>query len=298
MDRRGFLWTSGLSIPALSRVTTHAPKVVSALKYKIGLQLYSINEDMKRDPIGTLKKVKAMGYEDFEIYGFENERLTYYRYPVNRFKDKLDELGLSVSSGHYGFSDFYNRSEVEMMKFVDDCIKGARAIESSYITWPWLHPDLRTIEVFKKLPALLNKIGKKITDAGLKFAYHNHGFEFEIGEEKNGYEIILEETDPDLVKLQMDMYWVMHAGKTTPKELVAKHPGRFTMWHIKDMDPVTRDYSELGSGSINYMNVLPDPVVSGMEYYYVEQGGNFALSALDSAASSIHYLKEHLIDKL
>ncbi|MEM1360030.1 MAG: TIM barrel protein, partial [Bacteroidota bacterium] len=172
--------------------------------------------------------------------------------------------------------------------------KGAHRLGMPYITWPWMAPEQRTLETFKRLPAILNLIGERVKAAGLQFAYHNHGFEFENHKGENGYDIILRETDPELVKLQIDMYWVMHAATTTPKELVKQQPGRFVMWHIKDMHKVSRDYTELGNGSINYHEVLPDPVSSGLEYYYLEQGGNFTHNALQSAADSANYFKREL----
>ena len=91
----------------------------------------------------------------------------------------------------------------------------------------------------------------------------------------------------------MDMYWVVHSGKT-PKELVDQHPGRYTMWHIKDMDKITRDYSELGNGSIDYVKILPDSEKSGLEYYYIEQGGNFKYNSMKSAATSAKFFKKNL----
>ena len=91
----------------------------------------------------------------------------------------------------------------------------------------------------------------------------------------------------------MDMYWAVHSG-TTPKALVAEQPGRYVMWHIKDMDTITRDYTELGNGSIDYVSMLPDPVAAGLEYYYIEQGGNFAENSMQSVATSIAYFKKHL----
>jgi sugar phosphate isomerase/epimerase len=181
-----------------------------------------------------------------------------------------------------------------MNRFVDQCIKGADALNLSYITWPWLAPEQRTMENFKVLSGKLNTIGERVNAAKLGFAYHNHGFEFEDHDGQLGYDVILKETDPKLVKLQMDMYWVMHEAKTTPKELIAKQPGRFVMWHIKDMDKVSRDYTELGNGSINYHDILPNPKKSGLEYYYIEQGGNFTTSALQSAADSAEFFKKEL----
>ena len=163
-----------------------------------------------------------------------------------------------------------------------------------YITWPWLDPELRTIDNFKLMAQKLNAIGERVTAAGLGFAYHNHGFEFEDHEGQNGYDIILKDTDPDLVKLQMDMYWVMHSSKYTPADIVKKQPGRVVMWHIKDMDKETRDYTELGNGTIDYINLMPDPEESGLEYYYIEQGGNYTHSSIRSAADSAKYFKKHL----
>ena len=92
----------------------------------------------------------------------------------------------------------------------------------------------------------------------------------------------------------MDMYWVMHSSNFTPKQLIDAQPGRYVMWHIKDMDKLTRDYTELGNGSINYLEILPDPIKSGLEFYYLEQGGNFAINSMTSASDSAQYFKKNL----
>lgn len=297
MNRRQFNhsmgWLSLASLLPLGACTASAKP-----RYKMGLQLFSVNEDMKRDPEGTLRAVKAMGYEDFEIYGFDPDKLTYYGVPAAQFKTMLDDMGLSVTSGHYGFSDLLNGSESAMERYVASCIAGAKALNSPYITWPWVAEADRTADGYKRLAACLNRIGQQVNDAGLGFAYHNHGYEFDELGKTTGYEIILAETDPDLLKLQMDMYWVMWAGKTTPKELVQRQPGRYVMWHIKDMDKVSRDYTELGNGSIDYHEILPDPKASGLEYFYIEQGGNFTHSPLESAARSAAYFQEELHEYL
>ena len=269
----------------------------SISQYKIGLQLFSVRDAMVKDPKGTLVKLKAMGYQDFETYGYDPKTETIYGYSLKEFKSILDELELTTTSGHYGFSDYFNATEEELDWFVAQCIKAAKSLNSPYITWPWIHPDHRNAEDFKRLAQLLNRIGKQVTEAGLGFAYHNHGYEFEDWNGTTGYEIILNQTNPDWVKLQMDMYWAVHSG-TTPKALVAQQPDRFVMWHIKDMDKVTRDYTELGNGSIDYLSMLPDPQTSGLVYYYIEQGGNFAVNSMESAATSIAYFKKHLQKQL
>jgi len=263
-------------------------------KFKMGLQLFSIHEDMTKDPVGTLQAVKAMGYQDFEIYGFDDQKVTYYGIDAAEFKQILDDMDLSVTSGHYGFASYLSKPADDLNRFVDQCIKGAQALKSPYITWPWIAPEQRTMDNFKLMSEKLNVIGEQVNAAGLGFAYHNHGFEFEEHDGQIGYDVILKDTDPALVKLQIDMYWVMHSSKFTPKEWIEKQPGRFVMWHIKDMDKVSRDYTELGNGSIDYVEHLPDPVKSGLEYYYIEQGGNYTHSAMKSAATSAAYFKANL----
>jgi len=263
-------------------------------KYKMGYQLYSVRDKMAEDPLNTLKALKLMGYEDFETYGFDNEKGMFYGYKSSEFKQILDDLDLSVSSGHYGFSPYLEKSEDDLKRFVDACIIGTKALNSNYITWPWIAPEQRTIENFKLISEKLNLIGEQVTKAGLGFAYHNHGYEFEDHNGENGFDIIINETDPSLVKLQMDMYWVMHSSNYTPEELIARQPGRYVMWHIKDMDKVSRDYTELGNGSIDYLDLLPDPALSGLEFYFIEQGGNFSEDSLISAADSARYFKKHL----
>ena len=287
-----------LCVGLLSSCTTGPQKKSSrSPKYKIGLQLFSVRDAMAEDPKGTLIALKEMGYEDFETYGFDPETGTIYGYPVAAFKALLDELGLTVSSGHYGFAGLMEASPAEVSAYVEKCITAAKTLESPYLTWPFVLEEYRNPAGFERLATLLNQIGQQVTEAGLGFAYHNHGYEFEDWEGTTGFDIILAKTNPQWVKLQLDMYWAVHSGRT-PQELVAAQPGRFVMWHIKDMHKESRDYTEMGQGSIDYTNMLPDPKTSGLQYYYIEQGGNFALSSMESAKTSIRYVKENLLDQL
>lgn len=290
-SRRDFLKQAGLLSTAL--LLTPSCMAESQSKYKLGLQLFTIRDAMETDPVGTLKAVKAMGYEDFELYGFEPDKLAYYGFKATEFKDILDDLGLSISSGHYGLADFRDDPEA-MKRYVDRCIEGAKAIDSAYITWPWHPPEHRNLESFKALPEILNGIGEQVTQAGLGFAYHNHNFEFEDFDGTNGYDIIIKETDPALVKLQLDMYWSEHSSPVSTADLIARDPDRFVMWHLKDMDKVTRDYTEMGNGSIDYHDILSRASQEGLQYYYIEQGGNFAKNSMESVATSARYFKQEL----
>lgn len=292
MKRRDFvdqiITIGGMALVGIPQIACTTPS-----KYKMGLQLFTVRDVMAKDPIQTLKKVKALGYEDFETYGFNPETEKIYGFTVSEFKQVLDDLNLTTTSGHYGFSDYFHATEAELNRFVDQCIHASNILDAPYITWPWVHPERRNAESFKRLADKLNHIGEQVRAAGLNFAYHNHGYEFQNWGGTTGHEILMKITDKNLVKLQMDMYWVVHSGKT-PKELVDQQPGRYTMWHIKDMDKITRDYSELGNGSIDYTKLLPDPLKSGLEFYYIEQGGNFAVNSIKSVATSARYFKKNL----
>jgi sugar phosphate isomerase/epimerase len=272
---------------------THASGT-PARKYKMGLQLFTIRQDLDKDLKGTLGKVKAIGYEDSETYGYDADKGTYYGVKAADFKKLLEDNSLTTTSGHYNFHPFMNKSMDDLAKFTDSCIAGARTLGQKYITWPWLDPDSRTIDKFRQLAAKLNFVGERVVKSGLGFAYHNHDYEFFESDGTTGYDIVMKETDPNLVKLQIDLYWVAHSSKRSAAELIALQPGRFVMWHIKDMDPKSRDYSELGNGTIDFTVILPLASKAGMEYYYIEQGGNFQHNPIQSITDSAAYFRKNL----
>ena len=293
MKRRNFIRTTGMAAPAF---LMPIPDLSWSLKskYKMGLQLYTVRDAMDADPIGTLKKISAMGYEDLELYGYDGEAGTFYGFKAGDFKKVLEDAQLTTSSCHYGLPAFFDSSDDELLRYVDQCLEGAHATGHSFITWPWLDPKHRNLEGYKKLSAKLNQIAERVVAGGLRFAYHNHGFEFEDHGGQIGYDIIVNETDPNLVKLQLDLYWVAHDSKLSSNEWIDRQAGRIVMWHIKDMHKESRDYTELGNGSIDFHPILPNAEKSGLEYYYLEQGSNFAVNSMQSIADSATYFKKHL----
>ncbi len=293
MKRRDFVKLGGAAA-ALSCLPFSCQTTNPKRNYKLGYQLYSIRDEMAVKPIETLQFLKSLGYQDFEHYGFNAEDGTYYRFEAKNFKSKLDELGLTISSGHYPFSQFFNAPETELLDFTKQAIEGALVMGSKYIVWPWLDPDQRSVDGFKKAADKLNVIGSVIKDAGLTLAYHNNGYDFDPLGTDDGYEIILKETDPEIVKLQIDFYWVANAGTRNPIEMLNANPERYVMWHIKDMHKVSRDYTELGNGSIDYLSMLPQFDQTNLDYYFIEQGGNFTVNSKESAKFSMNYFKEHL----
>jgi sugar phosphate isomerase/epimerase len=291
MNRRNFILQS---TALMSSSMIPFPDFAAAQKYKMGLQLFTVREPLASDVTGTIKKVASIGYQDCETYGYDPEQGKYYGLKASAFKQLLADNQMITTSGHYDFTKYFDKPADGMIKYVDQCIDGAHALGQRYITWPWLDPHFRTLENFKLLTGKLNAIGERVNKAGLGFAYHNHDFEFVDYDGENGYSIIMTETEASLVKLQMDLYWVMHSSKLTPSQLISLQPGRFVMWHIKDMDKVSRDYSELGNGSIDFTKILPDASRAGLQYYYIEQGGNFAKNPIQSIMDSAAYFKTHL----
>ena len=293
INRRDFI-SQSTALASASLLSLQDFSTFPFANYKMGLQLFTIREPLANDVAGTIKKIASIGYEDSETYGFDPAQMKYYGLKAAAFKQLLADHEMTTTSGHYDFTKYFDKPMDEMIRYVDYCIEGASALGQRYITWPWLDPAFRTLENFRLLAKKLNLIGERVKKAGLGFAYHNHDFEFKDYGGENGYDIIMRETDAALVKLQMDIYWVAHSSKLTVSELIRKQPGRFVMWHIKDMDKVSRDYSELGNGSIDFSVILPEASRAGLQYYYIEQGGNFAKNPIQSVTDSAAYFKKHL----
>lgn len=141
----------------------------------------------------------------------------------------------------------------------------------------------------------LNRVGERVGKAGLEFAYHNHGYEFVAQDGQVPYDYLLTHTDPSLVKLQVDLYWLAHDSPQPASYWFDRAPGRYVMWHVKDMHKVSRDYTELGNGTIDYTTIWPHAPRSGMKHFFVEQGGNFAKDPMQSVTDGAAYVKTFLL---
>jgi sugar phosphate isomerase/epimerase len=258
---------------------------------KIGLQLYTLRNEMGKDAKGTLAKVAAQGYKHVETYGYGDGK--WFGMNVAEMRATLKANGLSSPSGHtFPASIFLQSGWEEKWK---PAVADAKALGQEFIVIPWLEEQYRTpADNYKKIAAALNKAGEICKKTGIKVAYHNHDFELEPADGTTGLDTLLKETDPKLVFFEMDIYWVSKAGKD-PLALFAKHPGRFAMWHVKDMDNTPRKFfTEVGSGVIDYKKIFNYAKQSGMKYFFVEQD-MCPGAPLDSTAKSIAYLKKNII---
>jgi len=291
LSRRTFLQQAGAFASAALAFPGSQPR----RRYKLGLQLFTMRAAMARDVEGTLKRIAGMGYEEVETYGFDPEGIRYYGLAAKEFAQRLRDHNLTTPSGHYDLNRFVSSSADDLKRYVERSVEGARAVGQEYITWPFVDEGFRTIEKFKVVAERLNLAGGQIKKAGLQLAYHNHDFEFVEQNGQIGYDVILKDTDPSLVKLQMDLYWIARGSKLTPNEWFKRHPGRFVMWHVKDMHKISRDYTEVGNGTIDFTRIWPDASLAGMKHFFVEQGGNFTHDPFRSVADSAEYVKRVLL---
>lgn len=258
---------------------------------KIGLQLYTLRNEMGNDAKGTLAKVAAQGYKIVETFGYGGGK--WFGMNARELLFTLKSNGLSTPSGHtFPASIFLQSGWEEKWK---PAVVDAKSIGQEFIVIPWLEEQYRKDpDNYKKIAAALNKAGEVCKKNGLKIAYHNHDFEFDTVNGKSGFDVLLKETDPRLVFFEMDIYWVSKTGRD-PLALFAKYPGRFAMWHVKDMDNTPKkNFTEVGSGVINYKKIFNHAKQSGMKYFFVEQD-MCPGAPLDSTAKSIAYLKKNIV---
>ncbi|MBT8282365.1 MAG: sugar phosphate isomerase/epimerase [Muriicola sp.] len=256
-----------------------------------GLALYTVRDDMQVDAKATLKAVADAGYLNIEAAGYENGK--FYGLSPLDFKALLQENGLNPVSTHQGSVTMEN---------ADQMMSDVKAAGFEYFVVPVPPMGLFTYDEktmtlgmtggAANLTDIINELGKKAHNAGLELLYHNHDFEFMEDEEGVvTIDYMLENTDPEFVNFQMDLYWVTRAG-ADPVAYFEKYPGRFKIWHVKDMDEKGR-FAPVGRGSIDFKKILKHKELSGMKYYMVEQDMTFdGLKPLDAIRISHDALKE------
>lgn len=282
MQRRKFLQTTSY----LAVGTLLPTKAAGCSKKKslenIGLQLYSVRDAMQRDDAATLRKVAAIGYDYVEGAGYF-DGMMYQRTPGN-FKDLLDLNGLQMHSSHVGWE--------AMRDAPQKAIAACKAVGASYLVIPWWPEEKRDVAGYQELVELLNSSGKLCQDYGLQLAYHNHDFEFNrLVAGSRPINILLNEVDPDLVKFELDFYWVTRAG-IDYKDFLKQHSGRFPLWHVKDMDDTAdKFFAAVGEGVIDWPAVFRREEQAGMEYFFVEQDRTVpGKNPFDEVAISYKYL--------
>jgi sugar phosphate isomerase/epimerase len=239
--------------------------------FGIGLQLYTIRDAMENDVPGSLKKVSDIGYRYLELAGYNNGK--FYGLEPLEFKKMAEDLGMEIISSHAGIPK--DASEDQIKKIAEDHSK----VGAKYCIQPYVGEKDRTIPTYEKMVTDWNMAGKIMKSSGIRFGYHNHNFEFDRIDGKIPYfDIFLPNLDKDLVIMELDLFWATKAGQS-PIDLFRKYPGRFELFHLKDMYTEeapfykmgSKDFAPVGEGLIKFRDILASKKTAGMKYMFVEQ---------------------------
>ncbi|MDR2233331.1 MAG: sugar phosphate isomerase/epimerase [Tannerella sp.] len=273
MNRRHFLQTTAITAAAATVVPGHllnaAPfSAKQAAKKKIGIQLYSLREDMAKNADATLEAVAKIGYSFLETYGYKDGKF-FGKTPIE-FSKQVSDLGMKMTSSHTGFGVYTNNTT----KAWDDVKKNMADTREAGSKWivqaGYPGANYTEISQIEKLADTFNKIGELAKQNGLKFAYHNHLEEFRAIKNQIPYQRYLELTDPALVTFQMDIGHVANA-MADYRAYLKLYPGRFGCLHIRDTNVKTKVATEMGRGHVALEDVYNLFAVAGVEDYYVEQ---------------------------
>ncbi|WP_374951949.1 sugar phosphate isomerase/epimerase family protein [Mucilaginibacter sp.] len=287
-NRRTFLAQAGL----LSAGAMLAPELLSAKSVNgIGIQLYSLRDQLPKDPKGVIARIAKAGYKEVETFGYSKDG-GFWGLSAKEFSAVLKANGLKTPSGHYGLDEFFGTGKMDVF---NSYIESALVTGQTYIIVPSLNHDfIKTKADFMTIAGKLNNAAEVLKKHGLKLGYHNHNFEWKETEGTTFYDTILNHTDPKLVNMEMDIYWVVRAGKN-PVEIFKKHPGRFTFVHVKDMDKKNNELNtEIGTGGIDFKTILGQAKLAGIKHFIVEQENFTNIDPYKSIAQSSAYLKNKL----
>ena len=296
--RRFLIESSRLGAAALAPAWGGRRAFANPLGRPIGIQLYTVNGPMRDDPAGTLKKLREIGFREVESAGFG-------KLSAKQFRQLLDDAGLACPSAHLQFgADNWGAA------FEDAHALGAAYAASGSLPAPKVDSKpaaasskrSMSLDEAKHTAALANRIGEAAKRAGLQYVYHNHDFEFaHQGGGAFGYDVLLRESDPQLVKFEIDCGWMIFAGHD-PIDYFKKHPNRFPLIHVKDFLPA-HDTSaaagnaaqmlgaELGRGVVDYKPIFAAAGKAGLQHYFVEQEGPFSrMDQLQAARVDYEYL--------
>ena len=265
MDRRDFLAalaaTATGTLPAPgSRLPAHSASLFaprSAILSPLGVQLYTVRDAMQRDVEGTLARVAEIGYREVEFAG-------YFDRTPQQIRAALDANHLSAPSAHVSLDALEGDAAVRT-------IEAAHIVGHTYLVVPSLPAELRrTLDDWRQVAARFDRIGERTSAAGIQFAYHNHEGEFPLLEGHVPFDVLLEAADPQLVQVELDLYWITKAGGD-PLAYFRRWPGRIPMVHVKDsMGPPEHRMADVGAGTIDWRSLFAQRRRAGIRHYFVE----------------------------
>lgn len=273
MYRRDFLVRSSL----FSAGTVLLPSLcfASETDLKFGVQLYSFRDQMAKDPLWTLEQIAAIGIK--EIESARSAKGHYYGLTPKSMKQACEDLGMKLVSGHVHLDSDFEKTMEE-----------AAASGQGYLICSSMPSNGQTVDNYKKVAEEFNKAGEACQKMGIKFGYHNHEYEFESDRGQVLYDVLMDQTDPNLVHMELDLGWVVVAGKD-PLDYFKKYPGRFPLWHLKDMDMEHKESTEFGKGGLDIQAMMNHREASGVKHILIEQE-EYASTPLESMQHNMDFL--------
>ena len=272
---------------------------VKPKKGRVGLQLYSVRDDMDKDPLGTLKQVAAMGYVYVEHANYVKRK--FYGYDPKEFKKILDGLGLKMISGHTVMAkEHWDEIKKDFTDSWKMTIEDAAILEQSYVVSPWMDESMRkTYDSLLSYMEVFNKCGALCHKHGMKFGYHNHDFEFsQVLNGQKVFDIMMKNIDPKMVVVQLDI-GNLYNGGAVALDVVNQYPKRFEIIHAKDEiasnDPKGEKYEScvLGEGIVNAKKVIDLATkIGGTNVYIIEQESYQGKTPLESAKADLEVMRK------
>jgi sugar phosphate isomerase/epimerase len=300
ISRRTFIKTNSIAMAGVAMLPGFMLDKRKSHEIVTGIQLYTVRDDMKKDPAGTLKRLREMGYKYVEHAGFEDRKFYGYEIPV--FKKLLSDTGLKMPSGHsFLGAKAWDKQANDFTNEWKNTIEDAAAVGMEYIISPGVDESLcKNMDDFKWYMDLFNKHGNLCKKMGVTFAYHNENYEFD--HRINGhviYDLLLESTDPSIVDQQIDIGNMYEPGGRAMYYL-KKYPGRFLLMHVKDEikkpkpSPEGQVYESalLGKGIIDVKNIIDYARKSGTKYFIIEQESYQDKTPLQCADEDLKAMKK------
>ncbi len=300
ISRRTFIKTNSIAIAGVSMLPGFMLERQKSHELVTGIQLYTVRDDMKKDPAGTLKRLAEMGYKYVEHAGYEGRK--FYGYEIPEFKKLLSDTGLKMPSGHSFLGvKAWDKSANDFTTEWKNTIEDAAAVGMKYIISPGVDESLcKSMDDFKWYMDLFNKNGNLCKKAGITFAYHNENYEFDHRLDGHLiYDLLLESTDPSVVYQQIDIGNMYEPGGRAMNYL-KKYPGRFLLMHVKDEikkpkpSPEGQVYESalLGKGVVGVKNIIDFARKSGTKYFIIEQESYQDKTPLQSADEDLKTMKK------
>jgi len=256
----------------------------------LGIQLYTLRNQISENLEGTIEKVANIGYTWVEGFGYENGQIL-GKTPTE-WQTILQNNGLNMPSMHAVTELTTEGGKQAIMDAMRRAAEDAKTAGSDYLIYAYLQEEERqSMDDYKRHAENFNDFGEICKEVGLQFGYHNHDFEFKRFGEQIPYDYLLQNTDNSLVKFELDLYWITKAGED-PVAYFNKYPGMFPLWHVKDMEPgEEKFFAEVGQGTIDFQRIFEAGNTAGVKYYFVEQDQS-RRNPLESVEMSFKYLQD------